>query len=61
MIGVSVFALLLVVLALIWGIKNKQFDDETKWLRLDDSEESLKEAQELDIRRREAKKNKENT
>ncbi|EAJ5698742.1 cbb3-type cytochrome oxidase assembly protein CcoS [Campylobacter lari] len=59
MIGVSLVALFLVICALLWGIKNKQFDDDYKFTTLNDSEEALNDAVILEKRKKEAlKKNK---
>ncbi|TXE82945.1 cbb3-type cytochrome oxidase assembly protein CcoS [Campylobacter peloridis] len=58
MIGVSLIALFLAVCALLWGIKNKQFDDDYKFTTLNDSEEALNDAYMLEKRKEEALKNK---
>lgn len=31
MLGVSIFIGLLILIAVLWGIKNNQFDDAKKW------------------------------
>ncbi|EAJ6153123.1 cbb3-type cytochrome oxidase assembly protein CcoS [Campylobacter lari] len=61
MIGVSLVALFLAICALLWGIKNKQFDDDYKFTTLNDSEEALNDAVILEKRKKEAleKKNQE--
>ncbi|EAJ0348930.1 cbb3-type cytochrome oxidase assembly protein [Campylobacter sp. IFREMER_LSEM_CL292] len=61
MIGVSMVALFLAICALLWGIKNKQFDDDYKFTILNDSEEALNDAAILEKRKKEAleKKNQE--
>ncbi|EAK9946799.1 cbb3-type cytochrome oxidase assembly protein CcoS [Campylobacter lari] len=59
MIGVSLVALFLAICALLWGIKNKQFDDDYKFTTLNDSEDALNDAVILEQRKKEAlKKNK---
>ncbi|EAK0446544.1 cbb3-type cytochrome oxidase assembly protein CcoS [Campylobacter lari] len=59
MIGVSLVALFLAICALLWGIKNKQFDDDYKFTTLNDSEDALNDAVILEKRKKEAlKKNK---
>ncbi|EAI4448427.1 cbb3-type cytochrome oxidase assembly protein CcoS [Campylobacter lari] len=61
MIGVSMVTLFLAICALLWGIKNKQFDDDYKFTTLNDSEEALNDAVILEKRKKEAleKKNQE--
>ncbi|VEJ05909.1 cytochrome C oxidase subunit II [Campylobacter lari] len=54
MIGVSLVALFLAICALLWGIKNKQFDDDYKFTTLNDSEDALNDAVILDKRKKEA-------
>ncbi|MCV3397527.1 cbb3-type cytochrome oxidase assembly protein CcoS [Campylobacter sp. RKI_CA19_01116] len=54
MIGVSLVALFLAICALLWGIKNKQFDDDYKFTTLNDSEEALNDAVILEKRKKEA-------
>ncbi|EGK7485511.1 cbb3-type cytochrome oxidase assembly protein [Campylobacter sp. LMG 17559] len=54
MIGVSMVALFLAICALLWGIKNKQFDDDYKFTTLNDSEEALNDAVILEKRKKEA-------
>ncbi|WP_257402260.1 cytochrome oxidase maturation protein, cbb3-type [Campylobacter lari subsp. concheus] len=54
MIGVSLVALFLAICALLWGIKNKQFDDDYKFTTLNDSEEALNDAAILEKRKKEA-------
>ncbi|AJC93876.1 cytochrome oxidase maturation protein, cbb3-type [Campylobacter volucris] len=59
MIGVSLLALCLAVGALLWGIKNKQFDDDYKFTILNDSEEALNDAIILEKRKKEILQKKE--
>ncbi|AKJ53247.1 cytochrome C oxidase subunit II [Campylobacter lari] len=54
MIGVSLVALFLAICALLWGIKNKQFDDDYKFTTLSDSEDALNDAVILEKRKKEA-------
>ena len=54
MIGVSIFVFFLILLTLLWGIKNKQFDDDYKFTTLNDDEESLQDAIKLEKRKKEA-------
>ncbi|HEG2582002.1 TPA: cbb3-type cytochrome oxidase assembly protein CcoS [Campylobacter lari] len=54
MIGVSLVALFLAICALLWGIKNKQFDDDYKFTILNDSEDALNDAVILEKRKKEA-------
>ncbi|HEC1783012.1 TPA: cbb3-type cytochrome oxidase assembly protein CcoS [Campylobacter lari] len=54
MIGVSLVALFLAICALLWGIKNKQFDDDYKFTTLNDSEDTLNDAVILEKRKKEA-------
>ena len=58
MIGVSILGFFLILIAMLWGIKNKQFDDDYKFTTLNDSEEALQDAIELERRKKEALKNK---
>ncbi|QOR01645.1 MULTISPECIES: cbb3-type cytochrome oxidase assembly protein CcoS [unclassified Campylobacter] len=58
MIGVSLLALFLAICALLWGIKNKQFDDDYKFTILNDSEDALNDAVILEKRKEEILKNK---
>ncbi|AJC87518.1 cbb3-type cytochrome oxidase assembly protein CcoS [Campylobacter insulaenigrae] len=60
MIGVSLFALFLAICALLWGIKNKQFDDDYKFTILNDSEEALNDAIILENRKKNILKDREN-
>lgn len=53
MIGVSIVLAFIVIVALSWGIKNKQFDDDS-WICLDDSEEALNDAIKLEERKKQA-------
>ncbi|OCX43531.1 cytochrome oxidase maturation protein, cbb3-type [Campylobacter ornithocola] len=54
MIGVSLIALFLAISALLWGIKNRQFDDDYKFTTLNDSEDALNDAIILEKRKKEA-------
>ncbi|MCH5336536.1 MAG: cbb3-type cytochrome oxidase assembly protein [Campylobacter sp.] len=58
MIGVSVIVFFIILGTLLWGIKNKQFDDDYKFITLNDDEESLKEAIELENRKKQVLKEK---
>ncbi|MCR2056695.1 cbb3-type cytochrome oxidase assembly protein CcoS [Campylobacter helveticus] len=58
MIGVSIVVFFIILATLLWGIKNKQFDDDYKFITLNDDEESLKEAVELERRKKEALRDK---
>ncbi|TNH33002.1 cbb3-type cytochrome oxidase assembly protein CcoS [Campylobacter helveticus] len=53
MMGVSIIVFFIILATLLWGIKNKQFDDDYKFITLNDDEESLKEAVELERRKKE--------
>ncbi len=59
MLAVSIFLAFCAVCALIWGIKNKQFDDEEKFLNgaQFDSEDALNDAYQRDLRKKETFKN----
>ncbi|WP_297192943.1 cbb3-type cytochrome oxidase assembly protein CcoS [uncultured Campylobacter sp.] len=59
MIGVSIFIFFIALLSLLWGIKNKQFDDDYKFTSLNDSEESLQNAIKMEERRKRLLKDKE--
>lgn len=54
MIGVSILAFFIILATLLWGIKNKQFDDDYKFTTLNDDEDSLRDAIELERRKKEA-------
>lgn len=54
MIAVSLLALFFAICALLWGIKNKQFDDDYKFTTLNDSEDALNDAVILEKRKKEA-------
>ncbi|EAI4070231.1 cbb3-type cytochrome oxidase assembly protein CcoS [Campylobacter jejuni] len=54
MIGVSILAFFIILATLLWGIKNKQFDDDYKFATLNDDEDSLRDAIELERRKKEA-------
>ncbi|MDL0113948.1 cbb3-type cytochrome oxidase assembly protein CcoS [Campylobacter felis] len=58
MMGVSIIVFFIILATLLWGIKNKQFDDDYKFTTLNDDEESLKEAVELERRKKEALRDK---
>lgn len=58
MIGVSIFIFFIALLSLLWGIKNKQFDDDYKFTSLNDSEESLQNAIKMEERRKRLLKDK---
>lgn len=59
MIGVSIFIFFIALLSLLWGIKNKQFDDDYKFTSLNDSEENLQNAIKMEERRKRLLKDKE--
>ena len=52
MIFVSIAVFFIVLLSFLWAIKNKQFDDEYKFITLDDDEESLQDAINLENRKK---------
>ncbi|TEY03456.1 cbb3-type cytochrome oxidase assembly protein CcoS [Campylobacter sp. US33a] len=54
MIGVSIFVFFIILITLLWGIKNKQFDDDYKFTTLNDSEEALNDAIMLEKRKKES-------
>lgn len=56
MLGVSIFLAFCAVFGLIWGIKNKQFDDSEKFLNGTkfDSEDALNDAYRMEMRKKEA-------
>lgn len=55
MIGVSLLTFFIVLGAFLWAVKNKQFDDEYKFITLDDDEEeSLNDMLNLEKRKEEA-------
>lgn len=60
MIAVSLVLGFITLLGLIWGIKTRQFDDNSRFLdgTKFDSEDALKDAQNLENKRKEALKNK---
>jgi cbb3-type cytochrome oxidase maturation protein len=62
MIGVSTFLGALGLIALLWGVKTGQFDDENKFLNGAhfDSEEELNDAIKLEKRRKKAKEREKN-
>lgn len=61
MMGVSLVAFVGALSAFLWAIYNKQFDDESKFTTLNDSEESLNDAVKLEQRKKEALKKRENS
>lgn len=58
MIGVSILGFCVILAILLWGIKTKQFDDDYKFVALNDDEESLRDAIELENRKKRALKDK---
>ncbi len=58
MIAVSVCVFFVALGAFLWGIKNKQFDEEYKFTTLNDSEEALNDAIRLEKRKRDLKEKK---
>lgn len=56
MIGISLLVFFTLLGILLWGIKNRQFDDDYKFTMLNDDEEALKEAIELENRKKRALK-----
>lgn len=63
MIGVSIILGSIALLALLWGLKTGQFDDEQKFINAAryDSEEELKDAQMMEQKREKAKKRKQDS
>lgn len=55
MIGVSLIVFFIALGSFLWGIKNKQFDDEYKFTSLNDSEDALNDALTLEERKKRAK------
>ncbi|MBT0880603.1 cbb3-type cytochrome oxidase assembly protein CcoS, partial [Campylobacter sp. 2018MI27] len=55
MIGVSILLAFIVIIAFIWGFKNKQFTENNGFLELSDSEEALNDAIILEQRKMELK------
>lgn len=62
MIGVSLMLGFITLLGLIWGIKTRQFDDNSRFLdgTKFDGEDALQDAVELENRRKNAKKMRKN-
>ncbi|MGH2266794.1 cbb3-type cytochrome oxidase assembly protein [Campylobacter taeniopygiae] len=58
MITVSILGFCVILTILLWGIKTKQFDDDYKFVTLNDDEESLRDAIELENRKKKALKDK---
>lgn len=63
MIGVSIILGSIALLALLWGLKTGQFDDEQKFINVAryDSEEELNDAQMMEQKREKAKKRKQDS
>lgn len=63
MVGVSIILGSIALLALLWGLKTGQFDDEQKFINVAryDSEEELKDAQMMEQKREKAKKRKQDS
>lgn len=55
MIFVSIAVFFIVLLSFLWAIKNKQFDDEYKFITLNDNEDALQDAINLENRRKKYK------
>ncbi|AXP08361.1 cbb3-type cytochrome oxidase assembly protein CcoS [Campylobacter hepaticus] len=53
MIGVSILMFFVILGTLLWGIKNKQFDDDYKFTSLNDDEDALHDAIILEKRKKE--------
>ncbi|TKX32081.1 cbb3-type cytochrome oxidase assembly protein [Campylobacter estrildidarum] len=60
MISVSILGFCVILAILLWGIKTKQFDDDYKFITLNDDEESLRDAIELENRKKEVLKDRKN-
>lgn len=60
MLTVSIGVFFVALGAFLWGIRNKQFDEEYKFTTLNDSEEALQDAIRLEKRKKEALKKREN-
>lgn len=60
MLSVSIFLGLIALIALLWALKNKQFDDHDKFLRAtqNDGEDALNDAYNMEMRKKEALKRK---
>lgn len=56
MIAVSILAFFIILAALLWGIKTKQFDDDYKFTILNDDEDALNDAYELEQRKKDTLK-----
>ena len=54
MIGVSILGFFIILATLFWGIRTKQFDDDYKFTTLNDDEDALRDAIELEKRKKEA-------
>lgn len=54
MLTVSILAFFTILGILLWAIKNKQFDDDYKFISLNDDEEALRDAIEFEKRKKEA-------
>ncbi|ASM38084.1 MAG: cbb3-type cytochrome oxidase assembly protein CcoS [Campylobacter sputorum] len=60
MLSVSIFLGLIALGALLWALKNRQFDDHDKFLRAtqNDGEDALNDAYNMEIKKKEALKKK---
>lgn len=56
MIAVSILAFFIILAALLWGIKTKQFDDDYKFTILNDDEDALNDAYKLEQRKKDTLK-----
>ncbi|MFK0303274.1 cbb3-type cytochrome oxidase assembly protein [Campylobacter coli] len=54
MIGVSILGFFIILANLLWWIRTKQFDDDYKFTTLNDDEDALRDAIELEKRKKEA-------
>lgn len=61
MLGVSIFLGIIALSALLWALKNKQFDDHDKFLRgvQNDGEDALNDAYNMEQKKKEALRKKE--
>lgn len=61
MVGVSLFLGTIALLALLWGLRTGQFDDQNKFINAAqfDGEDELRDAAMMEKRKKEAKKKKE--
>lgn len=58
MIGVSILGFFIILATLLWGIRTKQFDDDYKFTTLNDDEDALRDAIELEKEKRSFRKRK---